>query len=85
MNGRGRRAARVAAAAAAVGLLMPAGRALADGIEPSPTAWPTVKVAEQGEANEPKAVAWPTVPAADNQGEPNEPKPVAWPTVKAEN
>lgn len=56
-----RRAARILAALAAVGVLLaPSTHALADNSEPQPTAWPTVDPPDKsGKALEPQPVKWP--------------------------
>ncbi|GAA3080333.1 hypothetical protein JOF29_004831 [Kribbella aluminosa] len=61
MRGYGRRAARfTSVVVAALLLLPPTGRALADNDQPSPTDWPTVAVIDRGSGSEPQPVDWPT-------------------------
>ncbi|MFD7153179.1 hypothetical protein ACFV9C_01185 [Kribbella sp. NPDC059898] len=57
-----RRAARLLAALAAVGILLaPSAHALAGDNEPQPTAWPTVDPPDKlGQASEPQPVQWPS-------------------------
>ncbi|MGZ0149942.1 hypothetical protein ACXJJ3_22975 [Kribbella sp. WER1] len=81
MSRFGRRAARFTAAVLAATMVLPAGRALADNEEPTPTAWPTVTVVEQGSAAEPQPVDWPSPPSSDSvKGEATEPQPTDWPS-----
>ncbi|WP_427887414.1 hypothetical protein ACQHIV_31115 [Kribbella sp. GL6] len=81
MSGAGRRTAQFTSALVVVTLLLPAGRALADDNEPSPTTWPTVTVVDQGSAAEPAPTEWPTLSTSDSAGgQASEPQPVDWPT-----
>jgi hypothetical protein len=58
VSGRTRRAARITAALLAVGVLLVPAQALAEGVEPQPVEYPTVKPAS-GQAVEPEPVEWP--------------------------
>ncbi|MEU8222990.1 hypothetical protein [Kribbella sp. NPDC048915] len=59
-TGRLRRAARVAGALLAVGILLAPAQAVADSIEPKPTEWPKVEQpTTSGQFLEPQPVDWP--------------------------
>lgn len=80
MSGSGRRAARFTSILVAA-MLLPAGRAIADDNEPSPTSWPTVAVVDAGSAAEPQPTEWPTPSGSDSgDSQATEPQPVDWPT-----